>query len=573
MVLPACRERYVPDQVLVLSVASLASLPPPRQARLDCGYNRLAVTQELPKVEIGDIIDNRYRICGILGQGGMGQVFKAEHVGIKRQVAIKLLHRDLRDDEATNERILREAFATGRLDHPNCVSIMDSGTLEDGATYLVMELLKGRSLGEELDMRGTMPIAEVLHIAKHVLQGLAHAHGVGVVHRDLKPDNIFLVKQEGEELVAKILDFGIAKLLGDAASESGGADLTQAGMAIGSPTYMSPEQATGGTLDGRSDLYSLSLVLFEMLTGEPPFFEEDNKVLSLQRRLVEDPPVMRAPSGATMPTGVELMIRAGLGRSMDERTASAEEYLSQVNAEIDAMADQDSDPTPESVQTDLVAACLPTPLPKKPARVGNLLSKENKQLLILAGAGAAVLLSLIIVASIVFGGSEDDAQVAGDTDDILEMSPDYLQDRITEDPAVMQARMEEKLVFLEGEVRAGRGAKSIKSLQRLQTLLPTNARVNRALGLAFMDKRYWQDGFKYFRKALALDTNLREDDAIIRAALRSLTSRSKPELGVRFLVRDIGEPAVPLLRKTAIGGSERQQEYARRALKQLGTEI
>jgi hypothetical protein len=183
------------------------------------------------------------------------------------------------------------------------------------------------------------------------------------------------------------------------------------------------------------------------------------------------------------------------------------------------------------------------------------------------------LLSLIIVASILFGGSEDDAQAAGDTDDILEMSPDYLQDRITEDPTVMQARMEEKLVFLEGEVRAGRGAKSIKSLQRLQSLLPTNARVNRALGLAFMDKRYWQDGFKYFRKALALDTNLREDDAIIRAALRSLTSRSKPELGVRFLVRDIGEPAVPLLRKTATGGSERQQEYARRALKQLGAEI
>jgi serine/threonine protein kinase len=526
-------------------------------------------------VEVGDVIDNRYRICGTLGQGGMGQVFRAEHVGIKREVALKLLHHEFRDDEATNERIVREAFATGRLDHPNCVAILDSGTLEDGATYLVMELLKGRSLGEELDLRGTLPVIEVLHIARQVLMGLVHAHGVGVVHRDLKPDNIFLVKQEGEELIVKILDFGIAKLIGDAVAESGGADLTKAGMAIGSPTYMSPEQATGEALDGRSDLYSLSLVMFEMLTGEPPFYEEDNKVLSLQRRLREDPPVMRAPSGATMPAGVELMIRAGLTRMVADRTASAEEFLDQVNAEISARDHIQEDVTPASNRAELPTAVLPTPAPKVPPQpkpVPAPISKETKQRLVLGVAGAAILASLVIVASILFGGDNSEAEEddPGPQEAVLEMSPDYLQDEVTMDETSKSIRLGTELARLEKEVASGHGARNLKHLQKLQSVWPDSARANRALGLAFMQKLYWNDGFKYFRKALSLDPEMRSDDEMIKAAIRSLTSRSKPQLGLRFLVQDIGDTAIPALEETAAGGTDQQREYAKRALSQLG---
>jgi serine/threonine protein kinase len=538
------------------------------------------VTDEVSKVKVGDLIDNRYRLTGLLGQGGMGEVFKAEHVGIKREVAVKLLHHAFRDDEVTNERILREAFATGRLDHPNCVAILDSGTLEDGATYLVMEFLNGRSLGEELDIRGTMPVSEVLEIARQVLQGLAHAHGVGVVHRDLKPDNIFLVKQEGEAMIVKILDFGIAKLIGDAVAESGGADLTKAGMAIGSPTYMSPEQATGEALDGRSDLYSLSLVLFEMLTGEPPFYEEDNKVLSLQRRLREEPPVMRAPSGATMPTGVELMIRAGLTRDTDERTASAEEYLSQVTAEISARESQDADITPQSVQVELQEACLPTPPPPTPTPPPPHtpppppLSKETKQRLVLGAAGAALLVSLIIIATIIMGGNSDQSEAAAQPEEeILEMEPDYLDGKPGEDRYELAERREAELDRLEAEVERGRGEHYIQPLKRLQSFLPTNARANRALGLAYMEKRYWVDGFKYIRKALNLDAELRSDEKIIKAAIRSLSSKKRPDLGVRFLVTDIGESSIAALEETASGGTDRQREGAKRALKQLGADI
>ncbi len=575
MVLAACRERYS-------GLGQSWQDPPPRQGRWDCVYNRPAVTDEVSKVEVGDLIDNRYRLTGTLGEGGMGQVFKAEHVGIKREVAIKLLHSEFRDDQATNERILREAFATGRLDHPNCVAILDSGTMEDGATYLVMEFLKGRSLGEELDIRGTMPVPEVLEIARQVLQGLAHAHSVGVVHRDLKPDNIFLVKQDGEELIVKILDFGIAKLLGDAVEESGGADLTKAGMAIGSPTYMSPEQATGEPLDGRSDLYSLSLVLFEMLTGEPPFYEEDNKVLSLQRRLREEPPVMRAPSGATMPAGVELMVRAGLTRDTAERTESAEDYLSQVTAEISAREEMAKDTTPQSVQVELQKACVPTPPTPPPTPPLStiatppppLFTKETKQRLILGAAGAALLASLVIIASIVLGGDGGGSEASTEqAEEILEMPDDYLSASANEDAQALAARRHAELNRLEVEVEAGRGKRNISRLKKLQSVLPGSSRANRALGLAYFEKSYWRDGFKYLRKALALDSDLRSDELIIKAAIRSLNSRSKPEVGMRFLVNDIGESSIAALEETALGGSKRQRDYAQRALKQLGADI
>ena len=532
------------------------------QRGADCAYNRLAVSDEVSGVKVGDLIDNRYRITGSLGHGGMGQVFRAEHVGIKREVALKLLHRELRDDEATNERIMREAFATGRLDHPNCVTITDSGTHEDGDTYLVMELLKGQSLGDELDLRGTLPVVEALHITKHVLMGLAHAHSVGVVHRDLKPDNIFLVKQDEGDVVAKILDFGIAKLLGDAVQEEGGNDLTQAGMAIGSPTYMSPEQATGGELDGRSDLYSLSLVLYEMICGEPPFYEEDNKVLSLQRRLKEDPPVMRAPSGAKISTAVDLMVRAGLARDVEARTASAEDYLAQVNAELAALEGDDTDQTPTSVQRPKVETPAPPPTPASR-------SDKQRQLMMLGGAAGGLLLLVLVIVAL-SGKDSKKKPTSGEDEATLEMKPDYLEDKVTEDPNMMAKRFEEELSRLDKEVAAGRGPRHMKALQRLQSLWSQSSRTNRLLGLAFMQKRYWQDGFKYLRKAIALDSELRSDEEIIKAALRSLTSRSKPELGVRFLVRDIGETAVPLLEETVKGGSDRQQEYAKRALKQLG---
>ena len=557
------------------------------------------------RAKVGDVIDGRYQLMSMLGQGGMGQVFQAEHIGIKREVAIKLLHRELRDHEGIQERVMREAFATGRLDHPNCVSITDSGMLENGGgTYLVMELLKGESLGDALDLRETLPIAEAISIARDILKGLQHAHGLGVVHRDLKPDNIFLVKPIEEDLfsypLAKILDFGIAKLLGEAKEEAGGGDLTEAGMAIGSPTYMSPEQATGGAIDGRTDLYTLSLILYEMIGGEPPFFEPDDKVRALQRRLKEKAPPVVSPSGEMVPEALQALLQDGLAKMVKDRVPNAETYLERLEAiwaQLPGVASASEAvvlaPAPEFHSAPVsgpvsapVSGPVSAPAPylgpgSGPAAAPNptrtdmvprglapaAVSPELMKRLKLGGitlVGVVVLIALIAVAT-----REDAKAPKDDSENVLSMEPDYVDRAPTADPKALAAQRTEELDRLQVEIDEGRGADQVDPLRRLQTKWPRDARTNFLLGLAYMEKMYWADGFKYLELAIENDAQFREEPALIKAAIRSLSSQSKPGMGQRFLVKQVGRAAIPYLEETVVGGSARQRKYADRALKQL----
>ncbi|HLU66010.1 MAG TPA: serine/threonine-protein kinase, partial [Kofleriaceae bacterium] len=199
--------------------------------------------------KVGDILDSRYRITGLLGTGGMGSVYRAEHVTIRRQVAIKVLHPSFAEDPDYAKRFEREAFVTGQTDHPNCVTVSDFGPLDSGGFYLVMELVDGVLLADLLDEVELLPARRALHIVRHVLRGLGHAHKHGIVHRDVKPANVILFEQDGDPDFAKILDFGIAKLV-DAAAASDPADnkLTRLGTTVGTPTYVAPEQAVGGSV-------------------------------------------------------------------------------------------------------------------------------------------------------------------------------------------------------------------------------------------------------------------------------------------------------------------------------------
>ncbi|MCG8423066.1 MAG: serine/threonine protein kinase [Proteobacteria bacterium] len=277
---------------------------------------------------IDHVIDSRYRIVAPIGEGGMGWVYRAEHVKIRRPLAIKLLNPGYRNLAGVAERFEREAFAAGRLAHPNCVAVSDCGTLDDGTVYLVMELVEGVSLADEMDnFPAGMEPRRSLHIARHLLRGLGHAHRAGVIHRDIKPDNIRLVEQDGDVNFAKLLDFGIAKLIGDAIEQAGGKELTDAGLTMGTPYYMSPEQAFGKTLDGRSDLYGATVLLYEMLTGQLPFYDVD-KLAVLSMHTTDDPPSFAeiAPQ-AEIPREVELLVRRGLAKHPDDRIATAEEYV------------------------------------------------------------------------------------------------------------------------------------------------------------------------------------------------------------------------------------------------------
>jgi eukaryotic-like serine/threonine-protein kinase len=285
------------------------------------------------RLGIGSTLDNRYRIDALIGTGGMGRVYRAEHTAIGRAVAIKVLHNDLNHNREAAQRFQREAIASGRLDHPNIVGIYDFGMLPHGACYLVMELLEGETLGERLERDGRIPWREALEILRGMLLGLRHAHDRGVVHRDIKPDNIYLARKDGD-LIIKLLDFGIAKLRAGSADDPAS---TRAGLTVGTPAYLSPEQAVGGEITPAADLYSASIVLYEMLTGRGPFEDKDPLAMLGAHVSRVPPPISQAAPDIEVPSGLEAVIQAGLVKAAAERTRSAQEYIGLLDRVISSM--------------------------------------------------------------------------------------------------------------------------------------------------------------------------------------------------------------------------------------------
>jgi serine/threonine-protein kinase len=282
-------------------------------------------------------LDSRYRITGVLGSGGMGCVYLAEHVSIQRPLALKLLHPDVGEIDEVTKRFEREAFAIGRVDHPNCVNVSDFGKLHDGTFYMVLELLDGVLLFDLLERQERLGWKRVLHIGRHVLSALDYAHGAGIIHRDIKPENVILVEQDGDPDFAKILDFGIAKLHDDAKPETDTAPLnndtklTQHGVTIGTPTYIAPEQAYAQPIDGRADLYSLSIMLYEMIAGVPPFDADDVGTLLRMHVSAKVPRFSEVAPDVQVPEAVEALIRHGLEKKADDRVGSAKEYIDRID--------------------------------------------------------------------------------------------------------------------------------------------------------------------------------------------------------------------------------------------------
>jgi serine/threonine protein kinase len=273
-------------------------------------------------VNVGSLLAGRYRVESVLGKGGMGKVYKAEHTGIGRTVAVKVLHSRLGGSNEAKQRFQREAMASGRLDHPNIVDVSDSGELDDGSLYLVMEALEGEPLGDRLQREGRLPWPEAVAIIHGVLAGLQHAHDKNVVHRDIKPDNIFLARKDGQTVV-KILDFGIAKFYAGDANDPAS---TRTGLTVGTPAYLSPEQAVGGEIKPASDLYSTSVVLYEMLTGRPPYLDEDPLAMLTAHVSRDVPAIAEVAPDLQLPPGLEELILRGLAKLQAERLSSANEY-------------------------------------------------------------------------------------------------------------------------------------------------------------------------------------------------------------------------------------------------------
>jgi eukaryotic-like serine/threonine-protein kinase len=279
-----------------------------------------------PDPLVGRTLLGKFKILKLIGEGGMGAVYLGEQAlgAHARKVAIKTLHAHLSRDETIRVRFQREVGTLATLEHPNTVQVFDFGTTEDGVLFIVMEFVQGRSIADILEKDGPMKAERAGAILAQICGSLAEAHGKGIIHRDLKPDNIVLTERAGQKDFVKVLDFGIAKRSGE--EDRNEAKLTQQGMVLGTPPYMSPEQFTGQPLDARSDIYSLAVMAYEMLTGVLPFDAKTAWEWATLHMTAAPKAIEATPNGAALPESMRAAIMRALAKNKEHRFASITEF-------------------------------------------------------------------------------------------------------------------------------------------------------------------------------------------------------------------------------------------------------
>jgi serine/threonine-protein kinase len=310
---------------------------------------------------LGTTIAGRFTVLGRLGRGSMGAVYRARQEAVGRDVALKLVRQDRAHDPETKGRFEREARAISALVSPHTVTAFDFGEAEDGSWFLAMEMLEGETVGERLRRIGRLDWFDALRFTRDALKSLAEAHGKGIIHRDLKPDNLFLARSPGNsggvELEScKVLDFGIAKWSRPEDETKIDQLETQAGTVFGTPRYMSPEQAQGTLLDARSDLYSLGVLLYQMLSGRAPFVDDDAVVVMARHIKDAPPPFDSMTPEVKVPESIEALLWRVLAKSPADRPDSAEQMIAELDAAEAAVRALESGPrmtfaTPKSALT------------------------------------------------------------------------------------------------------------------------------------------------------------------------------------------------------------------------------
>jgi eukaryotic-like serine/threonine-protein kinase len=278
-----------------------------------------------------EILAGQFKVLERIGAGGMGSVYKAHQPSMDRHVAVKILHAKFTSRKDLASRFRREARAMSHLTHPNTAKVYLFGQLEDNACYIVMEHLEGRNLGQLVRQDGAMPAARAIAVLIQACGALEEAHQKGIIHRDLKPENIFLCKQGGIDDYVKVLDFGLAKVT-EREIAPGSLILTQEGMVFGTPEFMSPEQAQGKALDPRSDVYSLAIILYELVTTKLPFdARSPMEFITLHVQATPIPISERAPE-LTFPPGFNEVLMKAMAKNPDDRYQSAAEFAGALGA-------------------------------------------------------------------------------------------------------------------------------------------------------------------------------------------------------------------------------------------------
>jgi serine/threonine protein kinase len=343
-----------------------------------------------PESLVGRILSGRYLIERVIGEGGMGAVYQAEHTHMHKRLAVKVLHPEMSRLSEVVARFEREAMAAAHIEHPNVAAATDFGKLDDGSFFLVLEYVEGKSLREAI-AAGRLELGRAIHVTRQIASALSRAHALGIVHRDLKPENVMLVQREDDASFVKVLDFGIAKVpVGSLIGEHkvAGQALTQLGMVYGTPEYMAPEQALGQAVDLRADLYALGAMAFEMITGHRPF-DHESKVTLLGMHVTAPIPRMseRAPD-ANIPPEIEAVITRLLSKEATARHQDAKELIEELDTVATLLAERGRISDPFPAQSAVVArrASMADSGPRSAMATNPTVSAQHQGMASLVGA-------------------------------------------------------------------------------------------------------------------------------------------------------------------------------------------
>ena len=485
----------------------------------------------------GQVLDGRYRVDERVGSGAMGSVYRGERLKLGRVVAIKVMQEGM-TNEASRKRFEREAMAMAKLEHPHCGSVLDVG-VHDECPYVVMEFVDGKNLKELLEA-GPLPIPRAIDVMRQVLSGLAHAHEHGVIHRDIKPANIVLSQKSGLGDHVKILDFGLARFHAEASN------LT-AGIIVGTPNYMAPEQISGAPVDHRIDLYACGVMLFELLTGVKPF-TADGPVAICMKHLKEPPPRLADVAPGRSFGALEGVVARALEKDPARRFATANE-LSQALGEVAARRSEPRIEEP-TVALDPAATVVDGP-PATPKRTRGVA-------IAVVGVAALGLGAVFVAARRDTAPPKLDAPAP--TPLAVEAPPPTAPPPPKPDVAPVEAAPSppksdavSELVTKANELAGeGRREPAISLLMKARKTYPGDPRVPYTLAKLYFDKMWWPDGLKQARAALALDPSLKTDPELIKLALFGFTNTASYDWTLaKFLHDDIGEAAKPYMEDVA----------------------